>query len=194
MKKIIGGITALILAIGLVSGVAFALFSSTVNINGMVLGTATPTLEISLDGSVWGNSITPPADAINPLIPGDDDWGRIYLRNVSDASLIDPVNFELSGRLTSASGDWGVLNDKIEAVIYEEGNATYDTPGSGSSGWHTLADWNATHIDMGSTLDQGVDRAYIVRFRLIGDPGSSVSGKTLTDVNWEIVGTQIATP
>jgi len=213
MKKILTGFLGLFLVIGIVAGAGYALFSSTASITGMVLGTATPGLEIGIDkfrndGQVdWMNTV-PLYDLIGtesifqPLLPGEMDRGEFWLRNISDT---DNLELNLKGKISGTSGNWALLKDMIYIRI-----CLFDpTPNLGeghcdvnnTTGWKTLAQWEAGYINLpGSPLEQEVLPAtspttadfgtkYAIGILLHGSADNTYIGKAVS-INLEVVGEQ----
>lgn len=121
MKKILFGFLGIFLVIGIVAGTGYALFSSKVAMTGVVLGTATPSLEIGTDkftpGITWYTTLPVDGNSLFKLfLPGKMDWGEFWLKNSSNANGV-PLDFNLQGRITSAGGDWGILKDAIQMRI-----------------------------------------------------------------------------
>lgn len=194
MKKIIGGILGIFLVIGIVAGTGYALFSSQVSMNGMVLGTATPNLQIKAANFDW--STTLPFNNVHifaPLLPGEMDWGEFYLRNLSNGTT-DKLDFNLAARITAAAGDWNVLKDviKMRVCIYNDVNGYHCDEGKATD-WMTLAQWNASPRALpGNPLLQGAQEThYTMVFFIDSSYANTVAGKTITDAVFEITGTQV---
>ena len=192
MKKILTGFLGLFLVIGIVAGAGYALFSTKVTVTGMVLGTATPALEISLNGGDWASG-TVPFDAVTfaPLLPGEYDWGEFYLRNTSIATT-DPLDLDLTGRLTVAGGDWGTLKDAIQMQICIYNGAAANNCGATATPLMTLAQWNAEarNFPDNPLLETEVTH-YAIVFFIDSSYTSTIAGKTITGISFEIVGTQV---
>ncbi len=194
MKKILTGFLGLFLVIGIVAGAGYALFSTQVTVTGMVLGTATPGLEISLKGTggTWGSGTVDFSGVkFAPLLPGEYDWGEFYLRNTSNGTT-DPLDLNLKGRLTAAGGDWGVLKDAIQMKICIYDDTAENNCGTPATSWMTLAQWNAEAKNLpGNPLLQTEKTHYSIVFFIDSSYTSTIAGKTITGMSFEIVGTQV---
>lgn len=198
MKKIIGGILGIFLVIGIVAGVGYAVFNDTVTMRGMVLGTATPGLEIGTDkltGSLTWYTILPVdgRSFFTELLPGESDWGEFQLRNVSIADG-DPLNFNLTGQIVSAAGSWGQLKDAIQMRIclYINTETVGQHCDTGKqTGWLTLDQWNINPITLpGNPLTKDANIHYAVELKIPNSYANEIAGLSITDMNFEIKGTQ----
>lgn len=200
MKKILSGILGLFLVVGIVAVAGYALFSDTVTMRGMVLGTATPGLEIGTDkfttGMSWYTIL--PVDGkplFTKLLPGEADWGEFYLRNTSTADG-DPLSFNLTGRIMSATGDWNSLKDAIQMriCVYTTGTVGQHCDIAHQTGWLTLSQWNtAARTLPGNPLTQATQATpmhYAIELQIPSSYDNSISGMTITGMNFDIVGTQ----
>lgn len=187
MNKILTGITGLLVVLGLVAGSAFALFSSTVSVTGLAINTASAVLEISTDNSTFESTLDFGNTVLTTLLPGESDEGDFYLRNTSDDENLE---LGLTAELISASGDWGSLNTVISCAVYEDGFTVDDA--THSTNYLTLATWNSGPVSLtGGPLASGDTRQYWINCKLDENADNSVSGKSLTDVSFDIVGTQV---
>ncbi|PKN02832.1 hypothetical protein CVU76_02290 [Candidatus Dojkabacteria bacterium HGW-Dojkabacteria-1] len=196
MKKILFGFLGIFLVIGIVAGTGYALFSSKVSMTGVVLGTATPSLEIGTDKFTpevtWYTTLPVDGQPLFKLfLPGEMDWGEFWLRNSSTANGV-PLDFNLEGRITSAGGDWGLLKDaiKMRICLYN------DTPGNHcdtdkTTGWMTLADWNTAARSLPGPLLQGAPVHYAINLYIDPSFGNAIANKAITGLNFEITGTQV---
>ena len=200
MKKILYGFIGLFLVIGIVAGTAYALFTSQATVTGMVLGTSTPGLKVSfmnktnatptgyyssIDFLGWGHTFA-------PLLPGEEDWGAFFLKNDSTGTT-DPLHFKLKGSITAAQGDWNILKDVIQMKICVFDQTQDNSCNTGhQTNYMTLSEWNTTGGDLpGTDLLQGTERAYVVVFYIHPSHGNSISGKTITDMTMQVIGTQV---
>ena len=192
MKKILTGFLGLFLVIGIVAGAGYALFSTKLTVTGMVLGTATPGLEISLNGTNWANDTVPFNSVVfAPLLPGEYDWGEFYLRNTSNGTT-DHLDLNLTGRLTAAGGDWGVLKDAVQMRICTYDNTAANNCGAPATSWMTLSQWNAEAKNLpGNPLLQTENTHYSIVFFIDSSYTSTIAGKTITGISFEFVGTQV---
>lgn len=192
MNKILSGFVGLLSLLVIVSVSAYALFTTQVTVTGGVLGTGTAGLEIAAN---FNGDWTPQAASLdlneayiaNALYPGQSDWGHVKLINESDPG----VDMNLQARLTSAGGDWGVLKDVLEMRVREyTGDGVTDTFG-GSTPWMNLSDWNSADRNLpGNPLLANDEQEYWIEVRLPASADDSVKGKTITDIAFEITGTQ----
>lgn len=194
MKKILSGFLGLFAVIGLVAGAGYALFTTSANLNGMVLGTATPGLEVSLDPSADAYAASKDLSNISfaPLLPGQEDWGEFWLRNSSNGTS-DPLSLNLQAKIKAADGDWGVLSNAIQArICLYDGSITHCDE-TNNTGWMTLATWNAAPRNLpGNPLEQNiVGTHYVIVFRIPSSYDNAIAHKTITGMNIEITGTQV---
>ncbi len=194
MKKILSGFIGLFAVIGLVAGTGYALFTSTANINGMVLGTATPGLVVSLASeSGYDSTIDLSSVRFAPLLPGESDWGEFWLKNTSIATT-DPLSFNLQARITAAGGDWGVLSNAVQAKIclYDPASAPHCDEANDTE-WFTLAQWNTAPRTLpGNPLAQSeTGTHYVIVFQIPSGYDNGIAGKTITGMNVTITGTQV---
>ncbi|MDY0097536.1 MAG: hypothetical protein RBS01_04270 [Candidatus Dojkabacteria bacterium] len=198
MKKILTGFLGLFLVIGIVAGAGYAVFSSTTTMRGMVLGTATPGLKIGTDKLTSGTTTyytTLPVDGrsfFKLLTPGEMEWGEFYLQNTSNADG-DPIDFSLKGRITTAGGDWGVLKDvvKMRICYYSDTPDNHCNETKMKTAWMTLAEWNSVERTLPGPLIQGVPAHYSLQILIDSSIGNSIAGKTITGMNFDIIGTQV---
>ncbi len=181
----------LVLVLVVVAGSAYALFSSSLSLNGMVLGTATANLRVSADGVNYYsgslNMLSLPPFAL--LLPGETDWREIWLNN---NSTTDKLNMNLSAKITATGGNWPELKDAVQlrVCVYNSGFAD-NCDGGNATAWHTLNDWNASAIALPGPLNQGDSQHYTLVFALPSSYGNGVSGMSITGMNFEVTGTQI---
>ncbi len=193
MKKILTGFLGLFLVIGIVAGAGYALFSSKATITGMVLGTATPSLQV-WNGSTWVSEIDLAGDTtfFAPLLPGEMDWSDFYLKNESNGTF-DKLDFTVTGKIKSAAGDWYALKDVVRAriCIYSDTDANHcDT--TKTSEWFTLDEWyTAEHNLPGNPLEQGEQARYSIVLSIDSSYTNTIAGKTITGLNFEFTGTQV---
>jgi len=195
MKKIIGSILGIFLVVGIVAGTGYALFTDTVNINGMVLGTATPNLLISFDNVTYTTSLPINGEKFAPLLPGELDWGEFWLKNGSDGTT-DKLDFDLKGRIISYSpeANWLLLKDAIELrlCIYKDGvgEDKCDETAGNVTPWWDLAIWQSAERDLpGGVLTQGDAQHYTIQLRIPSSYDNTIMNKSIT-MNMVINGTQ----
>lgn len=192
MKKILSGFIGLFAVIGLVAGTGYALFTTTANINGMVLGTATPGLVVSLtNGDDYSSAKDLSSVRFAPLLPGESDWGEFWLMNTSNGTT-DKLDLNLQARITAAGGDWGVLSNAVQAKICLYEAAAVNKCGT-DTGFATLAQWNAAPRNLpGNPLAQSLTGThYVIVFQIPSGYDNGIAGKTITGMNVTITGTQV---
>lgn len=192
MKKIYAGLLSIAAVLVIVGVSAYALFTDKVTMSGMVLGTATPNLLMSLDNERWV-STSGVGDAFAPLLTGQTDWGEVYFQNTSDGTT-DKVDMNLTARLTAAGGDWGILKDAIQmrVCVYATGTPGHHCNEGKATGWATLAYWNLNDVAlMGSPLLQGATEHYVMEFFIPASYGNEIAGKNITGMSFEVTGTQV---
>ena len=198
MKKIYLSILAIVLAIGLVSGAAYALFSDTVTVSGLTVSTGDADLELNYTGDNVDDHYSSvdeiPIDyPINGLYPGFEDNANFHLRNIStsDISLLPKI------RLTNAETNWDELKDLIQIKITDRGT---DGSGTYSWGWQNLSWWNSKSRTISNTAGihwedttDGTTYAhdYKIEIYVLPSATSAVSGMTLSDIVWQIDAEQI---
>jgi hypothetical protein len=186
MKKIILSILAIALTVGAVSGTAYALFSSTIQAQGITMTSGNANLQVADNGtntliSDWHFSDFLSSRLTN-LYPGKLDYTELNFTDQS-ASAID---LNLAVQLTSVGGDWGILYNKIEMAISDTGDS-FTPP---TSGWATLDYWYNEPRSFGSTLVKGTPKQYKVFIRVKNDAGNEIAGKYLNNVTLTFTGTQ----
>jgi hypothetical protein len=202
MNKIYSGIIAIVAVVAVVAGSAYAAFSSQVTVNGITLGTTTAGLQIKLgaepDSQYRTDANMEAAFQLAPLSPGQMSTPGVFkLRNSGT------VDVDLSAQITHAEGDWNTLKDVMQGITCLDSVASHSggiatacpTGGAGTTGWHTLSDWNTAPIALpGSPWVHGQDSDYYVSFyKLDGGLDNSYSGKSITNMQITIGGTQSAT-
>jgi hypothetical protein len=195
MIKIYSGILGIFAVVAIVAVSAYALFSDSVSMNGIVLGTATPGLEFSLDNSSFVKTMTIPSNAFAPLLPGEMDWGEFWLRNRSNGTS-DKLDLNLKATLVGTpSGNWNLLKDAIQLrVCLFTSIPGYNCDEANATAWHTLATWNTNEITLpGNPLLQDAAAAthYTLVFRIPASYGNEIAGKEITGVNFVVTGTQV---
>jgi len=176
-KNILVKLAGIAAAVSLLVGGAYAAFTSnSVTITGVVLSSATPTLEV-FNGSVWGNT-TADGNVLgikeSNMIPGFRGAEHtFYLRNTSDASV--PFGQIVAKLLSAESGNWDALKDVVQMRFGETGT-------DWSTSWYTLSAWNTGSDDiLLSQLPGGsAQRQFSVQFQMIPGAGDDAKGKTLS--------------
>lgn len=197
MKKIIGGILGIFLVIGIVAGTGYALFSDTVKMERMVLGTATPGLMIKTEEpglSTYRTSLDfQNQSPFQLLLPGQIDYGEFWLLNNSDTGPTGPnLDMKLQGRLTTGYTHWEDLKNvvKMRFCIYNTEKG-YQCDETKATPWYTLNEWYLGARDLPVNLAQGAEQRFGLQLLVPSGYGNEISGKTITGITFEITGTQI---
>ena len=188
------------MALTLVVGSAYALFSSQVSVNGITLATTDANLLVRIGNqpeTAFTNSLTiPQVNQLAKLVPGEvSDPGVFVYRNNGDLDL------KLTSVISSAEGDWNALKDVIQVVTcrvelsggFSEGMHC-PVNGPTSTGWKTLADWNTNPIGINGSngiIEAGEDALFVTNFRIPADASNAVSGKSITNMEVIVTGTQV---
>lgn len=176
-KNIFVKLTSIAAAASLLVGVAFAAFTSNqTTITGVVLSSATPTLEVYRANNTWGTT----ADGANLGITESNMYPgfvgtehTFYLRNTSDASV--PFG-KIMATLPSGAGDWDEIKDVVRMQFGETGVGW-------TSGWATLDWWNNNSADiLQSNLPGGTQRQFSVQFEMLSSADDDAQGKSETFV------------
>ena len=180
MRKIITGFLGIMLVVGLVSGTAFAVYSDTVPVNGISITAGDGNLQIWDGVSTYVENLNL-AFSVTNAFPGYSTSKVINLRNSSTSN----IGLDLTGQLTTASGDWGDLKDKVFLEIQENSNPANTTTAK------SLSDWNAGAVGLlPNLLSQGANRDYKLIFSVSLSAGNEIFGKSLSDITLNFVGTQ----
>jgi hypothetical protein len=168
---------AVVLAMGALiatTGSAYALFSSTISLGGVNVTVGSSVLQAQLPDGTWISDRWTDGMDITGLYPGLSASANFNLKNSSTA----PIKLKVSARLVSADGDWDALKDVIEVRVHPLGNT------SSSTGYKTLAEWNAEGgINLpGGDIEQGTTKAYTADVQIDKKYGNEVAGKKLTNV------------
>lgn len=189
MKKILLSILAIALTVGTVSASAYALFSDTASVAGMAFTSGNADVQIALDNSAsgaYGTNFAETAtfgDTLNSylfgkLYPGYENWGYFRLKNNSASA----IPLALTGQLKDGvTGNWAELKDKVQIRIAKE-------DGTWITGWYSLSDWNSASRSLGS-LAINETLTYRIYVKML-DAGNDFANKTLSGVQFDIVGTQ----
>ncbi len=192
MNKILSGILGVLLLAGVVGGAAFAVLTDAASLTNLALSTGTADLLIKLGTDPIENYVNDRDVAVDGVfsgafIPGSFQEVVFNLKNDTSSD----VNFLLTGRLLTASGDWDALKAALSCVVYVSGNDPESTDLALSSGWFTLEQWNSAPRDLpGDPLSPAEEQTLVLRCRLPESADNSTSGKAITGVEFEFTGTQ----
>jgi len=194
MKKILVGFFGIFLVLGIVAGTGYALYSSSVRIEGAVFGTANTDLKIDayFTGDGWvneGNGLytldVEGGFLTRPLYPGEMDWGHIKLINSSDPSM--PL--KITGQLISHEGNWNVLKGELRMRVCPVADILSDPIEAECGSWLTLEQWNtAARAFPGNPLT--TEQQYWVEVELPANVDPNTAGNTISNVTFTITGTQ----
>ena len=201
MKKILYGFIGLFLVIGIVAGTAYAIFTTSANVTGVVLGTATPGLHLcdSQLGNPSGCAASytfPTNNPFGPLVPGGEDYAEFFLKNISSEGLIaggNVLNLDLSAKITYAEGNWDELKDAIlmRICVHTTLPNVSHCDVTQATEWKSLAQWNSTGFALlGGPLGQGVTKGYTVMYRLPSYFDNAVAGYQIENMTIVFTGTQ----
>jgi len=174
-KNILVKLAGIAAAVSLLVGGAYAAFTSnSVTITGVVLSSATPTLEV-FNGSAWGNT-TADGNVLgiteSNMYPGFVGVEHtFYLRNTSAASV--PFGQIVANLPSAESGNWVELKDVVQMRFGETGTS-WSTP------WYTLSSWNSGSANILLSQLPGGDtqRLFSVQFQM-PSADNGAKGKTL---------------
>lgn len=159
---------------------------------GMVLGTATPDLKVSSDGTNFYNNLNGVGSVFAKLLPGESDSWRFWLRNDSVATG-DPLHMNLSGIITDVGGDWDDLKEVVEmrVCLFQSGVENNCNTAS-ATGWETLKYWRNNSVDLDPLqLNQGATRSYVMELRIDGSYTNTIAGKTISGLTFNVTGEQV---
>ncbi len=187
MKRLIFSVLAILLAVGTVSASAYALFSDTVNVAGVSISSGNADLEVTDVGTdipvSWISFAGALSQKLGNLYPGqiDGTWMNFTNKSKSD------IDLNLSAQLTSVSGDWSSLYNKIQFAIVDKTHTVNTNPPDDSE-WHDLNWWRDAPRSFGATLD-GTEE-YRLFIRVKQGAGNEIAGKSLSNLTLTFTGTQ----
>lgn len=176
--KLIVKLASIAAAVSLLVGGAYAAFTSnSVTITGVVLSSATPTLQVQRADNAWVTTANGAALGIKEqnMYPGFVGAEHTFwLRNTSAASV--PFG-KIMVNLPSGTGDWEAIKN---VVLMQFG----ETGASWTSGWATLDWWNNNSANiLGLQLPGGnAQRQFSVQFQMLSSADDSAKGKSETIV------------
>lgn len=177
MTKILASALVVVALGAVVVNGTLALFTDTATVNGITLAAGNADLQISGDGvnfvDNWNLN-----QSLTGLYPGFSAEFEFWLKNNSSAAIV----LDVTGKLTTAGGDWNAFKDVVTLTIVGVPGAT-----------GTLADWNAAPV-LFATLAQGEQEEFTLEVSVDEDAGNELAGKSITNVTFQLVGTQVVTP
>ncbi len=199
MRKILSGFGGLLLMVVLVAGVGYALFTSTVEVTGMTMETASPGLVMSLNDESWTNAMDFTDDELfQPLLPGVSDWGEFWLKNNSNPDEVSPtrpLDMEISAKLMQAGGEWEGLKNfiKMRICLYSEVAEDHCdmTDVANYTDWMTLEQWHAQPRPVPGLIPQGGKLHYAISVMLDESATDAQAGLVLNGIAFDIIGTQV---
>lgn len=172
MNKIIAGFLGLVMITAVVGGTAYAVFTSSVNVNNVAISAGNADLEFSPDDINWSQNYTYAVWEAQNVYPGYSNCSTFYVKNVSTS----PITLDLTAQLTSATGNWGVFSDLLDIWFTSSEHAT-------------PAVWNSAPQSLGVNLAQEESTSMELCMTVPTSADNAIAGQTLS-TNWEIVGTQ----
>jgi hypothetical protein len=171
MRKILMGLMAIVLLVGVTTATGYAVFSATATVNNVAFTTGTAGLQFSTDNNSWSSNYTYTNYFESLVYPGYDHFTTVYLYNNSTSN----ISLGVTAQLVSATGDWDTLSPVMHMVI------------NGVDG--TLAQWNSGAFSINLTLTPGAHPGINVEFYVPHAAGNEISGKSVS-TNWTFTGTQ----
>jgi hypothetical protein len=179
MRKILSGFLGIVAILAVVSASAYAAFTTTATASGITLTAATAGLFIGpTSDSVTTNSL--PNIGSATLVPGVIYSNDFYLENSSNAGITLGVTAKITHHNVTS---WSDLSPLIWAQVVN-GDDNSDI-----SGWHTLADWEANGVSLGSLTDNLVHH-YKINYKLDNSAPDSLQGKSVSSITITLTGTQ----
>lgn len=175
MKKIISGILGILMVTAVVGGTAYALFTDKATVNGISITAGTAKLLVNGKDNIN-------AAIGETVFPGYFEEADFTLENVSTVG----VDMNVSARLISANG-WATSPDLRDSVQVRIGT------GGNFGAWYTLQEWNdsARSLIGGELVAQDGPRTYTVQMRVLSSVGNEIFGEALTNITYELTGTQV---
>lgn len=187
--KLIIKLASIAAAVSLLVGGAYAAFTSnSVSITGVVLGTATPTLQVATDGNLGDTADGYEETNIYPGWTGDPT-GRLFKlqNNTSDngtvpfAKVIPTISEE-----TYVGSTWEQWKDQVQIRFWENGAAAET-----GTGWESLNYWstNTTNNVLKTDLNNdGSVRSFRYQVRMLSDADPALAGENTMTFKINFVG------
>jgi hypothetical protein len=177
-KSILVKLAGIAAAVSLLVGGAYAVFSSNqVTITGVVLGSATPGLQVYTgSGNDWSDTVDGATLGIKEsnMYPGFVGVEHTFkLRNTSDVSV--PFG-QIVANLPSEEGpNWDALKGVVQMRFGETG-ADWSTP------WYTLSEWKdgSANILLSQLPGGSTERQFSVQFQMLSSADDGARGQNLS--------------
>ena len=185
MKRIILSVLAIAMAIGITTGAAFALFSSTATVSGVTFFTGNADLKVwNKTSSAWTTDFSPSDFTFSNMYPTYTTFQTFSLKNASTSNISFTLNAKLRNGITQPpAGAWNVLKDVVR-VRFTDSSGTIV-----KKDWETLASWNSTGFDFDTALAQNENRWYRIEVA-VDDVGNEISSQSISAINFDFLGTQ----
>ncbi len=182
MNKIVTGILGLLLVVGVTSGTAYALFSSTATASGVTFATGNADLKI-WDGNAWAKDWSP-SFTFNNLYPGYNNYQPLHLKNESTSPIgLTIKGILMPGATENPAGAWNTLKDVVKVNIW--------LSGVGETGYKTLNEWNTTGFDLpGGAIPQNQQKDYRFYVLIDSSADNTIAGQSLSNIVFQFTGTQ----
>ena len=177
MKRLGISVLTIVFVIAIATGTAYALFSDTVQIQGVSISTGNADLKINNSDGPVDSGVT-----LSGLMPGDTKLGILSFK-LSNQSTAN-IGLSLRAKLTSAGAELENFENKV-LVRISNNEATE------SSDWKTLSEWNSGEITLNSTLLHSSSKDFVMDLKVDSTAGNSISGKSLDNMIFIITGEQV---
>lgn len=204
MKKILLGVLAITMTVGLVSGSAYALFSDTEEVQGIAISAGNANLTV-WDGTGYEDNAVLNMN-FDAIYPGWRSGQRLTVRNDS----LSEIGLDITGQLTgfeepNTNGieDWNVMKNNVQLAVvkYEtaaDAQAAIDAEdpsnggvNQGGTGWHTLRDWRNNVYDMtDDAVEQNARGFFVVWVQVDTEVDNEIAQAELQNIELTLVGTQ----
>lgn len=187
MNKILSGAMGIVMTGAVVTSSAYALFSAQATVSGISFSTSTVALEVSANGTEFSPNLDANLD-LEGAFPGygmdNSVTAPLIVRNTSGDATLD-----VTAQLTAATG-WNdsQLKDFVEVAVVPDDTLPEDV---GDEEYMTLVEWNASPHAIIDALAPNTTAMVDVYVRLPETAPNSLQGKSLTDITFTLVGTQV---
>lgn len=194
MKKVIFSLISILTAVSIVSASAFALFSDTAELRGITFATGNADLLVGVNSNDLRETYPVLASDFQflELAPGKnniDNPQPMVLKNNSSSPIKLSVNGKLNNLFSQIpAGSFNLLKDVVKMAVVDSNNSLQPTD------WHSLNDWVATEqviLTDANALNQGEIRNFNVYVMVDESASNNISGKTLANIKFDLIGTQV---